>query len=337
MNADWKKFLTQQGASIDQTGQVGFAADHADCAICDLSGLGLIRVEGEDALSFLQGQLTNDLRLITPEHSALASHCSPKGRMLALFRLFRRGDAFHLQLPRELVEAMLKRLGMFKLRAKVTLTDVSDQLVLLGLAGDCAGGLVPGIPAGDANALTIDELTVLSLPGEQPRFQVIAPVAAAQAIWQGALGRATPVNADFWRLLDIRAGLPQVYTATQDAFVPQMANMQLVDGVSFTKGCYTGQEVVARMQYLGSLKRRMYHARFTSDRSPQVGDELFSASSQSGQGAGRIVDVAASPAGGYEALVVSQISSADAGDLQLWDASGPAVPVQQPPYGFPTQ
>jgi folate-binding protein YgfZ len=125
-----------------------------------------------------------------------------------------------------------------------------------------------------------------------------------------------------------------VLEATTEAFVPQMANLQLVDGVSFTKGCYTGQEVVARMQYLGTLKRRMYRVRVDSDSRPAAGTELFSASSASGQGAGRVVDARPSPDGGFEALVVCQIASMEAGDLRLGDAEGPALQAQPLPYAF---
>jgi folate-binding protein YgfZ len=134
--------------------------------------------------------------------------------------------------------------------------------------------------------------------------------------------------------MDIRAGIPNVFEDTVEAFVPQMANLQLVGGVSFTKGCYTGQEVVARMQYLGKLKRRMYHARVDAGQPPTPGTEVFSPSSDSGQGAGRIVDAAASPDGGYEVLAVLQISSADANDLQLGDIDGPALQLMELPYAF---
>jgi folate-binding protein YgfZ len=126
-----------------------------------------------------------------------------------------------------------------------------------------------------------------------------------------------------------------VYDATAEAFVPQMANMQLVDGVSFTKGCYTGQEVVARMQYLGKLKRRMYRARVVTDQAPQPGQELFSPGSASGQGAGRVVDARPTPAGGFELLVVAEIASAEGASLRLGDEQGPALQLLDMPYGLP--
>lgn len=306
-----------------------------ECALCDLSHLGLIRASGNEVRSFLQGQLTNDVNLVTETLAQLSSYCSPKGRMLGSFWIMQRGDDLLLQMPRERLPAVLKRLQMFVLRAKVTLEDASDTLVRFGIAGTCAEASLPFAPAEAKATLTHDGITVLRLPGDRPRFEVIAPAAAAQAVWSKCAKDAMRVEPNFWALLDIRAGIPTVFEDTVEAFVPQMANLQLIGGVSFTKGCYTGQEVVARMQYLGKLKRRMYRARIDSAERPLPGTELYSASSESGQGAGRVVDSATAPDGGYEALVVLQISSAEADDVRLVDASGPVVELLDLPYAFP--
>jgi folate-binding protein YgfZ len=155
-----------------------------------------------------------------------------------------------------------------------------------------------------------------------------------EALWEEAEQVATPTSRESWALLDIRAGMPTVYESTKEAFVPQMANMQLIDGVSFTKGCYTGQEVVARMQYLGKLKRRMYRAKVDTGQAPASGSALFSASDASGQGAGKVVDAAASPEGGFELLVVTPTSCAEADDLRLGDENGPALQILDMPYAF---
>lgn len=305
-----------------------------DCALCDLSHLGMIRASGSDLRTFLQGQLTNDINQVTAERAQLSSYCSPKGRMLGSFWILQRDDALYLQLPRERLPAILKRLQMFVLRSAVKLEDASDELARFGIAGECASDLLPFIPADDSASETRDEITILRLPGDRPRFEVIGPAQALTPIWSLAADRAQRVDPAFWALLDIRAGIPSVHEATVEAFVPQMANLQLVGGVSFTKGCYTGQEVVARMQYLGKLKRRMYRARINADPCPQPGAELFSPSSDSGQGAGRVVDAVPAPDGGCEALVVLQISSAEANDVRLHDAAGAAVELLDLPYAF---
>jgi len=305
-----------------------------DCAITDLSGLGLIRAGGADVRDFLQGQLSNDIHAVSPERGQLSSYCSPKGRMLGNFRVFQRGEDLFLQVPKELLAPIHKRLSMFVLRSQVTLSDASEELARFGLSGTCAADLLPFVPQGDHDTLSRNEITVLRLPGDTPRFEVIGPAEQLAPIWQDALGEATQTGGDFWRLMDIRAGIPTVYEETVEAFVPQMANLQLINGVSFTKGCYTGQEVVARMQYLGKLKRRMYRARVDTDTPPAPGTEVFSPSSESGQGAGRIVDAAPSPEGGFEVLCVLQISSAEAGDMRLGDAEGPVLELLPLPYAF---
>ncbi|MGB5452075.1 MAG: folate-binding protein YgfZ [Sedimenticolaceae bacterium] len=319
------------------TPKTPLAPSFPECAITELSPFGLIRVSGTDSRNFLQGQLTGDINTVTPELAQLSSYCSPKGRMLGSFWIFQRADDLYLQLPTERLEAILKRLRMFVLRSEVTLEDVSGELVCIGLAGDCATSMLPFVPGeGEKSCLTRDGVTIIRLPGDRPRFELIGPAEMLSGLWSQMLPQAQQVGPDFWSLMDIRAGIPNVFEDTVEAFVPQMANMQLIGGVSFTKGCYTGQEVVARMQYLGTLKRRMYRTLLDTDEPPARGAEVFSPSSESGQGAGRIVDAAPSPDGGFEALAVLQISSAEANDLRLGDADGPALEFLPLPYAFPS-
>lgn len=307
-----------------------------DCALVDLSHLGLIRVRGTDAATFLQGQLTSDVRLVTDDRAQPSAWCSPKGRMLASFLVFRHAGDLHLQTPRERVAPLLKRLRMFVLRAKVELADASDELVRIGIAGDCAAAILGDpLPADPLAVVQREGITLVRLPGDRPRLEALGPAAAVKAAWERAETRAAVAGPDFWALLDIRAGLPTVYDQTAEAFVPQMANLQLVDGVSFTKGCYTGQEVVARMQYLGKLKRRMYLARLACDRVPQPGEELYATGSESGQGAGKVVDARRSPAGGVEALVVVETGSAEDGEVRLGGPDGPPLAFSPLPYALP--
>ncbi len=321
----WKKLVTPQAP---------LAIDFPDCAITDLTHFGLIRASGADVRTFLQGQLTNDVNAISPDTAQLNSYCSPKGRMLGSFWIFQRGDDLYLQVPAERLPALLKRLSMFVMRSQVTLTDASDELARFGIAGECASVLLPSAPAESWETTTQDDITVMRLPGDRPRFEVIGPAESLGTLWAQCLEKAQQTGPEFWSLMDIRAGVPTVQENTVEAFVPQMTNLQLIGGVSFTKGCYTGQEVVARMQYLGKLKRRMYRAHFHSDSLPEPGTEVFSPSSDSAQGAGRLVDAAPSPEGGYEGLVVLQISSAEANDIHLGDAAGPPLELLPLPYGF---
>jgi hypothetical protein len=305
-----------------------------DCAITDLSHYGLIRITGEDTRTFLQGQVTNDVNAVSPQRAQLNSYCSPKGRMLSSFWMFQREESLYLQLPLERIDATLKRLSMFVLRSQVMISDASADLVRVGLTGECAMTLLEDAPQESWATVTHGDVTMLRLPGDRPRLELVGPVGPMTELWNRLSGEATATGPEFWALMDIRAGLPTVFEATSEAFVPQMANLQLLDGVSFSKGCYTGQEVVARMQYLGKLKRRMYRGHLALDEPPARGAELFSATSESGQGAGRIVDVAPSPEGGYEVLMVLQISVAETDDVHLGAVDGPPVTLLPLPYPF---
>ncbi|RTZ76186.1 MAG: folate-binding protein [Gammaproteobacteria bacterium] len=327
MNQEWSAYLERlKGAARPGVD---------DCALSSLDDTGLIRVTGEDARDFLQGQLTNDIHQVSPEQGQLSAYCTPKGRMLAIFLVFQRGEALYLQLPRERLDAVLKRLQMFVLRARVKLEDASDDLVVTGLAGGCAEEMQPAPGESSFATLTGEELTRIRIPGTPGRMQLVAPPATMIEQWQRWLDRAVVADADHWPLLNIRAGLPTIYDATAEAFVPQMCNLDLLHGISFTKGCYTGQEVVARMKYLGQLKRRMFIAQVETETCPAPGEALFSPSSKSAQGAGRVVDARPSPDGnGCEALVVVEITGFEAGDMRLGDENGPALALQEPPYGL---
>lgn len=341
MNSVWKTFLESRSARIDDAGQVRFpdAPVEADCALMVLSPLGLIAVSGPEAERFLQGQVTHDVTRLATAVSRLGSHCSPKGRMLASFRAFRRDDTIYLQLPRPQVEALTQRLRMYLLRAKATIEDASERFTAIAIAGSCAPSLLASRPAAvptQENGVTQEgELTTIRIPGPAPRFQLLGPPAALEAIWDDLAATATVVDAEFWSLLDIRAGIPTVYRQTSDAFVPQMANLHLLDGVSFKKGCYTGQEVVARMQYLGKLKRRMYLGQVGTGKPPGPGDVLYAPSSRSEQAAGRVVDAGINGKGDYELLAVVKIEVAEHGEVRLGGPDGPVLSFRDPPYGFP--
>ncbi len=319
---NWNDFL-QQTPLDEHPGQ-------EDCVLCPLPSRGLIRVRGEDARDFLQGQLTNDIRTVTPEQAQLSAWCTPKGRMLALFLVFMHEGELYLQLPRERLEAVLKRLRMFVLRARVTLEDASEDLALASVGGACLEGHFVSLPEKDFGTAASDGLTLIRFPGELTRVQVAGASDAVIAFWQQIADKASTASEYWWTLQNIRAGLPDVLDATAEAFIPQMVNLDVLEGISFTKGCYTGQEVVARMKYLGQLKRRMYLARTENDHPLSPGDSLWSPHSQSAQGAGKVVLAA-----GQEALVVAEISAAAEEGMRLLNEEGPAVSLAPPPYEIP--
>jgi folate-binding protein YgfZ len=343
MKPEWLDFLNDNGAEMEDGQVVSYGnlererhMVHTGLVICDLSHQGLISVDGEEASDFLQGQLTNDIRNVSEQHSQLSAYCTHKGRMLANFRIFKRGESFYLRLPLSQLEATLKRISMFVLMSKVIIKDSSLSLIKMGLSGPSAdqvlGDLLPGIPTEVDDTSQCNGLTIIKIAGPHPRYEIVGELDAVKKIWQQLDVHAAPVGAGCWESLDIQAGIPTIYPATSEAFVPQMTNMQVINGVSFKKGCYTGQEVVARMQYLGKLKRRMFRVHIDTDEPVQPADKLFAANSDTAQGTGQIVSAQPDPDGGYMALAVINIADTENGQLKLHNENGPAVSLQDLPY-----
>lgn len=343
MQAEWKAFLMGNGAEFDGADcVVSFGNPQAELSVAltgtvfaDLSQRGVLAVRGKDAEAFLQGQFTNDVLHLDAGHSQLNGYCSPKGRLLASFRLWREDDGFRLSMPRVMLEAVTKRLQMFVMRSAVTLEDASEQRVRLGVSGPAAAtelaGLIAAPPTAADEISRSGEFTVLRLPGTQPRFEVHGPQAAMRRLWDVLNVRGAPVGTAAWELLEIVAGIPAILPETVDAFVPQMVNYQLIGGVNFKKGCYPGQEVVARMQYLGKLKRQMYLARIDTAAAPRAGDDVYSPDDPE-QSAGKIVNAQPHPDGGYQVLAVVQIASRESGPVHLGSVSGPVLEFAELPY-----
>lgn len=341
MTFAWQDFLLERGARMN----AGCAHDFGDAAaelgaardggiLAPLSHLGLIGCSGDDAQTFLHGQLSNDIMQLTTTRSAYAAYCSAKGRMLANFLLWREDRSYYLQLARALLPAMQKRLSMFVLRAKVKLVDVSESRPVLGLAGKAAAGALrewfPSLPQ-EAHQIVRNPLngTLIALPGE--RYQLVAEPEAAARLWDGLAAVLRPVGAPCWEWLEIRNGLPWITPATQEQFVPQMANMELLGALNFQKGCYPGQEIVARTQYLGQLKRRMVLAHVEGTAACQAGVPLFGAD-MDGQAGGMVVNAQAAPQGGCDLLAVVQTASIAQGELHLGSADGPVLRIEPLPY-----
>ena len=341
MTPDWRTFLIQAGAVLAGERVQHFGdpeqerrAAAGGAVLCDLSGQGLIAAAGPDTETFLQGQLTNDVRQVTPARSQLSACCNPRGRMLASVRLFLREAVYYLRLPQETVEPLRQHLQRFILRARVTLRDASEELARIGLSGPAADDLLQealgAAPAQVDNVVQTPGFTVIRVPGVHPRWEIYGLPAAMPPLWTLLAAKARPAGAEAWRLLDILAGVPNIYPETAEAFVPQMVNLQLINGVSFNKGCYTGQEVVARTQHLGTLKRRMYRAHIDAVPAPRPGDGLFS--EELGGGAGHIVDACEGPSGGCEVLAVVAIDAAESGAVRWRGEGGPRLQLAPLPY-----
>ncbi|MCK5666861.1 MAG: folate-binding protein YgfZ, partial [Thiotrichaceae bacterium] len=324
MSNNWFNFLNQNGASFNSQKEVSFSSSiisndnsteasdsgffEGDLFLTDLSWLGVIEVSGADSKTFLQGQLTNDINEISPSQSHLSGLCTPKGRLRALFSIFANANKLYLQLPYPLLENTLKRLKMFVMMSKVELIDVSDSLIKIGIYGNKSEAYLKdngfSIPD-EINMVTEHNgMQLIRLASHKARFECVGSSEKIQPLWESLRTHAQLLNTGHWKLLDIHAGIPNVFAASSEAFIPQMLNLQALNGINFKKGCYTGQEVVARMQYLGKLKRRMYQAHCDTQELPLPGSLLHSAASQSGQGSGNIVDAQFSPDGGIDLLAV---------------------------------
>ncbi|MHB1091564.1 CAF17-like 4Fe-4S cluster assembly/insertion protein YgfZ [Thiobacillus sp.] len=337
----WKNFLQSQGALIEDNTVLHFGNPAVERAaavdgtiVADLSQLGIIAFRGDETASFLQNQLTNDVRGLQADAAQWNGYCSPKGRLLGNFLLWRQGEDYCLQLSGDILSGMLKRLSMFIMRSKVQGRDASDENVRLVVAGpqaraavDTAMGTVP-----DAAMRTSASASGQVIHVGAEKFVVSIPPDRAATIWQTLCQSATPVGAPVWDWLRLNAGIPMIVAATQDQFIPQMVNFEVIGGVSFQKGCYPGQEIVARSQYLGKLKRRMFLAHVEAEAAP--GDSLYSADIE-GQATGTVVNAAPSPAGGFDVLAVVQVKSADTQTLHLKSGDGAILALKPLPYALP--
>jgi folate-binding protein YgfZ len=292
--------------------------------VAALPHLGVIRVEGEDAARFLQGQLTQDFALLQPGEARLAAFCTAKGRMLASFVALQRGPhEFLLVCSRDLLAATLKRLSMFVLRAKARLQDATADFQLFGVTGRtlealAGAGAAPWTQTEHGGA----SLVRLYPADGSPRGLWVAPA--------GAPAPAGPeLSLDLWLWGEVRSGIASVSAPVSEAFVPQMLNYESVGGVNFKKGCYPGQEVVARSQFRGTLKRRAYLVHSAGPL--QAGQEVFHESDRE-QPAGLIAQAAPAPDGGWDAIASLQVSAAGQGSLNAASADGPALAVQSLPY-----
>ena len=343
MNSDWQLFLSQHGATIE-AGVVQSFTDTAsellaaqnNTTLCDLSQFGVLRASGEEAQSFLQNLLSNDIREVNATHAQRSSFNTAKGRMLAAFLIWRDGDDYLLQLPNVLTELMRKKLSMYVLRAKVKISDASNEIVSLGVSGANAqkvlGAELGELPQASLDLVRLEQASIIKI--SDTRYQVNTTIQHAAALWQKLSQQLQPVGSVCWNWLDIRSGIPVILPQTQEQFVPQMVNLELIDGVNFKKGCYPGQEIVARMQYLGKTKRRMYLVHLDSSEAPLPGDELFSPDMEDQVG-GMIANVSPAPGGGYDALAVMQISSHEGQQVHWKSPQGETLQFLQLPYSIP--
>lgn len=334
---DWIDFLQQHGA---QDRELSFGNLNEELrraqdgsVLVPLTDTGLIRVSGEEATAFLHNLLTNDVKGLTPDGVQRSGLCTAKGRLLTTFLAWRDGPDLLLALPSDLHSVILKKLSMYVLRSKVKLADAGDQLVLIGLSGPGLTGAFTGtaeVPADAMKVARMEHGQIMRLDNHRCLL-ALAPATAA-SLWPTLKAKIPPAGLLAWRWLDIRAGIPTIGAALQEEFVPQMINFEVIGGVSFKKGCYPGQEIVARSQYLGKIKRRMYLAHL-DEFQPEPGMHLY-APETGDQSCGRVVVSAPAPNGGSDFLAVIQTTCADAGEVHIGSSSGPCLSFRRLPYSL---
>jgi folate-binding protein YgfZ len=317
MQTDWQNFLLNRSAPT-----LGVRAARGDVILADLSHAGLIRVEGADAVGFLQGQLSTDIERLTPDVCQLSSWNNAKGRVVTLLHLFQLDDAIYLALPAALAAPVIERLSAYVLRSKVKLTDATDTLARFGVAGPGADALLAAaglaVPAEAWGVTQHRGVEVIRLYGEVPRYTVKAKVDSLIGLWVNLESQGIrPADDDTWALAKILAGEPSVFPETSERFVAQMLDLDKLGAVDFKKGCYIGQEVIARSHYRGGVKRHLMRADCDGAAPLKPGMEIRTAD---GEPAAELVDARRDTAGVWQMLMVLQDDKLES-ELVQGDAS----------------
>jgi folate-binding protein YgfZ len=307
---DWQAFIETQTTPME-----------INNFLSDASDLGLILVTGEDADDFLQNQLSNDISHIDEAQFQLSSYSTPKGRLLAIFKVIRISNGFLLVMPASLVTPLLQRLQMFVIQAKVNLADASGHFARFVLQTNDSQVLKHSLlPAKVGTVIANDSVIAIQLEpldGENRYLVLCLSENEAISLWEAFSHYLQSASFDAWRLSEIKSGTPVIYPQTSEDFVLQMSNLDLLGGVSFKKGCYPGQEIVARMHYLGKLKRRMFLASLETDICPLPGDPITKNGANEADGSGKVVDAISDKNGLCHCLYVAQINKATNNELSL--------------------
>ena len=334
MHADWQSFLQQQSANISD----GLVLDFGDPLpersrvlnennITDLSQFDVLEIKGKDAIDFLHGQCSSDVAALASHQSQFSSWCSIKGRVIASFLLYRSEDGFFLLLERNLTELIHKRLQMFVMRADVSIKNRSNDLIRIGIRGESVHNSLQQFVETNAQNMA---LTILPSQDAIPRSIVLVPLQHAPACWQQLTARAVTIGSSLWSLYDIMAGVAWVGLAGTEEFLPQSLNLDLTGGLSFNKGCYPGQEIIARMHFRGKLKQRLFLASVTLAQPAEIKSKLYTAAAN--QHIGMVVNASMQADDSCLLLVVLELEYYNKAGVHLGANDGPALTFLPLPY-----
>jgi folate-binding protein YgfZ len=305
---------------------------------CRLSEWGLLRVSGEDAAGFLQGQATCDINALGDGRLGSGAFCTPKGRVIASFRIAKSGDAFYLLLANELVPVIHKRLQLYVLRSRVILENLSEKYILIGVMGS---GAETALDITDHALRRSQGLSwfndrgygILKVSEDPARYLLLIDTIRSWS--EERFGQLPLLKPEVWKWCEIEAGFPWVTAATSEEFLPQMLNLDCLDGIGFKKGCYTGQEIVTRTHFLGQLKRRMFRLSCKSDSPVEAGAVVYAELDGESKTAGQIVNACRNKEGDIECLAVLSLELADSPKLRAADPQqGPLLQKLSLPYSL---
>ena len=342
MSPVWQDFLTAQGAEFESGRLINFTGSEinqtraTDNIVTDLSHLALIEVSGKEAEDFLHGQFTISIKQLSKNHCQFSSWCNPKGQVRVTFFIYRHEERFIILLPAELKESFLKQLQMYILRADVKLTDKSNELVRVGLQTNKTtlfADLIESHPEQQGEVIIDNDLHCLRLPlqgdvSNAHRTILIGSVDGQITLWKELVKHVTPVGTYIWELLDIQTAYPWVTTQTTLKFLPQMLNLDLIDGLDYQKGCYPGQEIIARLHFRGQLKRSLYLATCSLDSHPESGDQLYTNNIE--QSVGTVINAQPSQDKYYLLAVIEKELIEN--HLSLREPNGASLALQPLPY-----
>ncbi|NOQ76369.1 MAG: folate-binding protein [Methylococcaceae bacterium] len=277
MNADWIDFLKSNNASFLENSEIGFDDNQQaqTNAITALAHFSTLKITGSDAAAFLQGQLTCNINDLTENNSFFAAFCNAKGQTISTLLILKLSSSFLIVLPTDLIDKVTQKLQMYIMRSDVQMHNLTDELCTIGLNTQTSTTL-PSLPE-TSFAVSQNKQIFIKLPLHSNRYLVISNPQNSISLWSDLTSNAgfTPCNSNTWVDQDISAGIPWLNQATSEKYIPQMLNIDKLGGISFTKGCYTGQEIVARTHYLGKTKRELFLALCNNKTDIPVDTQIF--------------------------------------------------------------
>ncbi|KUJ71523.1 folate-binding protein YgfZ [Thiomicrospira sp. WB1] len=348
MHSQWHAFLESQGATLNEQGVVTswgqpdlerIMVKHGPVR-ASLAHKGLIRIQGDEAFNFLQGQLTNDLSNVTDTQAQLSGYCDPKGQLLGLFTVFKIDQAWYLHCDPDVTDTVVQRLNLYKLRAQVEIENVSDQLVQIGYAGEFADLNIQRLldtkikETYEVQPLEgLDDSYGIKVPGPYHRYLFVAPPQQAETIWQGLTGNGEATNDADWQLLDVVSGLPRLTQATAGQFIAQFLNLDKLDAINFRKGCFPGQEVIARLHFRGKVTKRMVRLHLKDNQAELAPGDTFKLLDQKEKPYKfTLINAAEDIEDGKVCLAITTLKPLETAQAPLTTEAGQAATIEPLPY-----